>query len=416
MLEKNKQIDVIISTGQGRLHLIQSAKSIEELGCNVEIITGWIPSSFFSTSFLNFLGTLIGRKNLSNGLSKRKIVGFNKNQYHSCSFSEFYIQFLFLLSKYQIIKRDSAAISGWKTFGWQSKKYIKNADVFHVRSGAGCAGAIKKARKNNMKIVVDHSIAHPKEMYNQILKSLDGNKNDSSLNRLNKFWDLVLLDCKEADVLLVNSDYVKKSFIENGFSNLQIEVVPLGIDSKFWNLKKEYQIKEKTKLLFTGGFGRRKGAHLIVETFEKLINESDSYTLDVLGSVMDDFELPYWFTNHKDVTLHGHIPQEKMFTFLAESDIYIFPSYCEGAAQSLKEAMAAGLPVIATEQSGAPIIHNENGFVIKDNSYNALYSAIQDLEKDELLRNKIGKNAFLTISKEHTWDNYALSLNNNVYK
>ena len=258
-----------------------------------------MPSKKIPDKIINFLGTLIGRKNLANGLRKRNVEDFDNKNILTCSFSEFYIQFLFLLSKYRIIKRDTSAIFGWKMYGWQSKKYVKNSDIFHVRSGAGCAGAIKKAKKNNMKIVVDHSIAHPKEMYNQILKSLDGNTDAPSLNRLNKFWDLVLLDCMEADVLLVNSEYVKKSFFENGFSDKQIEVVPLGIDSKFWNLKKEYQIKEKTKLLFTGGFGRRKGAHLIVDAFDTLIKESDNYTLDILGSVMEDFEMPEWFKNGK---------------------------------------------------------------------------------------------------------------------
>jgi glycosyltransferase involved in cell wall biosynthesis len=403
---------VIISTGQGRLHLIESAKAVKISGFDVDVVTGWVPSIRIPDKLLDFLGYLLGRKNLSDGLRKRRLDNLKDTRMYTCSFSEFYIQFLFLLSKWNLLKRDTAAIAGWRLYGFQSKTYIKNADVFHLRSGAGRGGAIRTARAAKMKIIVDHSIAHPQEMYNQILKSLDGNTKDLSLITLKGFWDLVLEDCKEADVLVVNSDYVKESFLANGFSKNKIEVIPLGIKSLFWNLKKEYDINDKTKLLFTGSFGRRKGAHLIIEAFKLLISKSDNYSLDVLGSIMNDIHIPDWFKNHKNVRLHGHVPQEQMLYFLKTSDIYIFPSYTEGAAQSLKEAMASGLPVIATRQSGAPIINKENGLIIGDHSSRELIQAIRCLENDQFLRHKIGQNAYLTISKRHTWGIYGDKMTN----
>lgn len=397
----------IISTGQGRLHLIESAIAIKKAGVDVKVITGWVPSKKIPDKFINFLGSFVGRKNLASGLRKRNIENFENVNIFTCSFSEFYIQFLFFLSKYNLLKRDSAAISGWKVYGWQSKKYLNDANIFHVRSGAGQGGAIEKAKTNGLKVIVDHSIAHPNELNNQILKSLNGNSsNHPSLNTLKKFWKLVLKDCNEADVIVVNSDYVKDSFIQNGFSADKISVIPLGVKKEFWNLKKNYLIKEHTKLLFTGGFGRRKGAQLIIEAFNKLNEISDRYTIDVLGSVMNDIDTPKWFKNHKNVNLHGHIPQEKMFSYLNKSDIYIFPSYSEGAAQSLKEAMAAGLPVIATYQSGAPIEHMKNGIIIKDHCVSSLMKAIMLLNENSNLRGYLGRNATKTISSEHTWDKY----------
>jgi glycosyltransferase involved in cell wall biosynthesis len=406
---KNK-MKVIISTGQGRLHLIESAKSLIKLGIDIKIITGWVPSKKISDNLINFFGTLIGRKNLASGLRKRNIENFDDENIFTCSFSEFYIQFLFFLSNYKVLKRDSAAISGWKLYGWQSKKHLKDVTIFHVRSGAGQGGAIERAKNNGLKVIVDHSIAHPKELNNQILKSLNGNSDDPSLNTLKRFWKLVLKDCSEADVIVVNSDYVKDSFIENGFSADKISVIPLGIKKEFWKLKKNYLIKGESKLLFTGGFGRRKGAQIIIEAFNQLNKISDRYTLDVLGSVMNDIETPEWFKNHKNVNLHGHIPQEKMFSFLKKSDIYIFPSYSEGAAQSLKEAMAAGLPVIATYQSGAPIEHMKNGIIIKDHCVSSLIKAIMLLNEDSNLREYLGRNAAKTIQDSHTWDNYGKQL------
>lgn len=402
---EKKSIKSIISTGQGRLHLIESAKSLKKQNVDINLITGWIPSKKIPDRIINLLGKILRRNNLAYGLRKRYIPSLD-GKIFSCTFSEFFIQFLFFLCNYKFLNRDFAATTGWKVFGKQSKRYIYDSNIFHVRSGAGQGGAIKKAKKNGMKVLVDHSIAHPTEMYNQIFKSFNNHSSVKGFKKMTKFWDLVLKDCYEGDFILVNSQYVKDSFVENGFDSKKIIVAHLGIRKDFWGLKKSYNIDKKIKLLFTGGFGRRKGAEIIVNALEKLTQNNVKFELNVLGTNIMDIDLPDWFLNNKNIILHGHIPQEEMFSFLSSSDIYIFPSYVEGAAQSLKEAMAAGLPVIATRQSGAPIKHKENGMLIKDNSFTELYDKIIDLSENLALRKKIGENAILTIREEHTWERY----------
>jgi len=396
----------IISTGQGRLHLFESAAAIKKAGVEVNVITGWVPSKNIPDKFINFLGKLTGRKNISYGLRKRRPDELNANEIKACSFSEFFIQFLFFISKFKIIKRDNAAVIGWKLFGWQSKKYIKNADIFHVRSGAGQGGAIKQAKKNGLKILVDHSIAHPTEVYNQLVKANKGSKSETFINPNSKFWQIVLRDCKEADHIIVNSDYVKQSFIQNGYDESKISVIHLGIRPDFINIKTDFIIDKKIRLLFTGGFGLRKGAYLIIAAIKELITKNVSFQLDIIGSIVNDIEIPSWFTDNPGIKLHGYMPQDDLKNYLRNSDIYIFPSYSEGSAQSLNEAMAAGLPVIATGQSGASIVHGENGWIIPDDSAEALTEAILILSKDQALREKLGRNATKTIQKDHTWEKY----------
>lgn len=396
----------IISTGQGRLHLIESAKAIKMAGIEVKIVTGWVPPSFLPDRFLNVIGSFVGRKNLAYGLRKRKPAEFEFNEIKKCTSAEFFIQFLFIISKLKLLKRDRAATIGWKFFGWQSKKFINNAQIFHVRSGAGHGGAIMKAKNSGMIIIVDHSIAHPAEVYNQMIKANNGSKDGISINPESKFWKLVLNDCKNADVIQVNSEYVKTSFVENGFDPGNIKVIQLGVRSDFHKLKIEYAINGPIRILFTGGFGQRKGSLLIIESIKKLLEQGINFQLDIVGSIISDFALPTWFTNQPQVKLHGYIPQNELKSYFKNADIYIFPSYSEGAAQSLKEAMTAGLPVISTKQSGGPIIHGKNGWLIPDDSAIDLTEAIQILAKDRKLRERLGKNGSNTISKEHTWEKY----------
>lgn len=407
-MKRNNKIRVLISTGQGRLHLLESAKALESAGVDVKVVTGWVPSEYIPDVFLNFLGVLLGRRHLAKGLRKRSLGEFDKKILRGLAFPEFIIQILFILSKFKFLERDTAALLGWKLFGYLSKGFIKSIDIFHVRSGAGQGGAIRKAKKLGFKVVVDHSLAHPNEVYQQLVKAQNGDVKGISISPKSKFWKLVLMDCEEADVIQVNSEYVKDSFINNGFSEEKIFVVPLGIRKEFWSLKKDYQINNNLNLLFTGGFGRRKGGHIIINTIKKLREARIPFQLDVIGSFQYDLELPKWFIEDSNVKLHGHLPQEQLFSFLSSSDIYVFPSYSEGAAQSLKEAMAAGLPVIATKQSGAPIIDHINGILVKDGCVDSLFNAIKLLKGDGELRRKLGQNAAITIREHHTWENYAL--------
>ena len=398
---------VIISTGQGRLHLIESAKYLFAHGVDVRVITGWVPS--ISDKMVNRIGRILGSKNLAYGMNRRKELG--KDRTYTCGRSEFFIQILFLLSRFKLLKREKAAVLGWKRFGRQSKQYLKNANVFHVRSGAGQGGAIQSARKNGMKILVDHSAAHPQATYNQLIKAGIAEK-DIFIKPDSIFWQLVMKDCEQADVILVNSDYVKETFVNNGYDADKIHIVYLGIREDFIGLKKDWSLNGAVRLLFTGNFSRLKGAYLILECVKQLHDAGCEYHLDIVGSIEETLIIPEWSKNNPQITFHGHLTQDHLKSFFKESDIYIFPSYSEGSAQSLKEAMAAGLPVVATRQSGAPIIHKVNGYLVPENSSLAIKDAIIELSNEHVLRKKIGCNAAETIEHGHTWRKYAEQVRN----
>ncbi len=403
----NKNLTIIVSTGQGRLHLLESAQSLNNKDIQVKVITGWLPSKYIPNVLIDFFGFFLGRSKLSVGLRKRNLYNIKSTHIFSCWKSEFLIQILFLLSSIGVLKRDLAATIGWKMFGYESRKYIKQADIFHVRSGSGQGNAIKKAKENGMKVVVDHSIAHPLELYQQLLKANNGHSKDIDFGEDSRFWNMVLKDCHDADLIQVNSTYVKDSFVKNGFDADKLRVVHLGVRQDFLSIKTNYALQGVPNILFTGGFGLRKGANIIIKTVSELNRMGVRFNLNIVGSIMDDVSIPSEFSDLPNVKMHGHVEQDKLKAFFLSSDLYIFPSYCEGSAQSLKEAMAAGLPVIATKQGGAPIIDRENGIIILDDSVDELTQSIVELLDNESLRAEIGKNASNTIGSNHTWDKYA---------
>ena len=81
----------------------------------------------------------------------------------------------------------SARANAWASFGRASIPYL-NGDIFHVRSGAGQGGAITQAKKRGMKIIVDHSIAHPKTVSDNLSKLYAKHRLPYSYSLEDPFW------------------------------------------------------------------------------------------------------------------------------------------------------------------------------------------------------------------------------------
>ncbi|MFH1723652.1 MAG: glycosyltransferase [Elusimicrobiota bacterium] len=87
--------------------------------------------------------------------------------------------------------------------------------------------------------------------------------------------------------------------------------------------------------------------------------------------------------------------QQDIHSWLSALDIFVLPSLWEGLPNSVLEAMAVGLPVVATEVDGVPeaISHEISGLLCKPNNAQALYVPIQDLIVEPALRQRLGQRA-----------------------
>lgn len=403
---KNK---VILSTGIGPLHLIKSAVFLSK-NVDIKVIQSWIPKNTDSF-FVTLLSKLVGHKHLSTGLKKRTPKELDGRNY-SCATPDFFMWGLKVVSRKLGWPKDTK-IAGWawNLYGSISKKYIKDAEIFHVRSGAGQGGAIKHAKELGMKIMVDHSIAHPIFMDQHLASEYKKHNALFNLGMDSPLFQYADEDSKMADIILVNSFFVKRTFIDAGFDEDKIKVAYLGVREDFFGLKKEYVIKnDKVKLLFTGGFGFRKGAEYLLQALQQLEKEGFDFEMKVVGAFSEAKSLIEKYPV-KSIEYVGFIPQDDLKEYLSTSDLYIFPSLCEGCASSGMEALAAGLPVIATEESGFPIEDSKDGVIIDSKSSQAIVNAIKKISSSLELREKLGENASLKISNSYTWDDYANGVN-----
>jgi glycosyltransferase involved in cell wall biosynthesis len=398
---------VILSTF-GPLHLVKSAEYLNNF-VNIRVIQGWLPS-WWNKWFLAVASKIVGR-NLFKAFERRTPVCFEgKNR--SIALAEFY---LWACKLFKLQSPMKSSYSAAMIYGWQSKRYLKDADIFHVRSGSGFNGAIERAKANGMKVVVDHSIAYPAFMDKQLRDEYTKNGALFNLGMDNPFWTEIVEDCRKGDVVLVNSQFVKDTFVENGFAPEKIKVALLGVRKDFRSLKTNYDLKDDNlRILFTGGFGFRKGAEYILRALAELDKENFKYEFTCVGDSGGAIDLINEI-GAKHITRVNTVPQDDLKSYLANSDVYLFPSLCEGCASSGMEALAAGLPVIATKESGLPIEDGVDGIIVKSKNVDVIVEALKRVATDKAFRERMGKTAAKKIADNFTWEQYAHNVVN-MYK
>ena len=398
--------NIAIVTGPGKLHLFEAARVLADAGWNVRVVTGWLPEAK-RLAWLDPVGRLMGQPNLRQRIAGRRLQLQGVGHLEQCLFAECGHQALGLLGRAGVLSEDWAGALGFTLFGSAAAGKLGSPHLVHVRSGAGQGGAIRKARRLGARIVVDHSIAHPDAIAKALGPEFERYGLKCPINGQSGFWKVVLRDCNEADAVLVNSEYVKTTFLDHGFPCGKLAVAYLGVRRDFIGAKKRYERRGPLKLLFTGHFDLRKGVRTLLDACEILKRHGAEFQLQVVGFVGNGRYALRGRTLGDQVRFVDFVPQDVLRHYLANADIFVFPTFAEGSSRSAMEAMGAGLPVITTRACGVPIEDGVNGVYVDPGNAGQLADMIQRLAGNEELRRELGSNACATISGHYSWTSYA---------
>jgi glycosyltransferase involved in cell wall biosynthesis len=93
------------------------------------------------------------------------------------------------------------------------------------------------------------------------------------------------------------------------------------------------------------------------------------------------------------VELPGQIPRSGIHEWFAKFDVFFFPTTCEGSAYALMEAMASGLPVVTTPNSGTVARHGIEGLIAPYDAIEVFTEHLHRLRSDRALRLEMGSAA-----------------------
>ena len=393
----------IIATGFGKLHFHETARALASAGVEVEFLTGWVPHNKHK-ALVDSLGRLLGEKHLAARMAARQIQ-VPGVAVTPVAWTEVAGTLIKLVQRSRVIPLDLAYGMEFRLAAWGSRRHLKNADVLLVRSGAGQSGAIKKARSNGLAIVTDHSIAHPAFIHQVLREEFARFGMPAGYNPQADLWKLVLRDCAQADLLLVNSDFVKSTFVAQGFAAEKVRVAYLGVREDFFDLKHDYRIDGPVRVLFTGNFDIRKGVRVLLEALRICRKQGLDVRLELIGNLDHGAAC----LESGDAVFFTHTPfapRQQVAAAMAQADLFVFPTFAEGSSRSGMEAAAAGLPILTTENCGLPLEHEHSVMYVPVGDAEALAETIGRVSCDEELRRRIGTNARCWVTGNYTWEQY----------
>jgi glycosyltransferase involved in cell wall biosynthesis/SAM-dependent methyltransferase len=227
-----------------------------------------------------------------------------------------------------------------------------------------------------------------------------------------KFDDLLvqkqLKEYHETHYIMVPSEFARDSFLKRGFAEARILKVPYGVNAERFSFVSR-QPKSIPTILFAGAIGFQKGIPYLLQATAILRKQGKQFKLKLVGRMEADFE--DWLSRSDLRTVIDEhtesVRQEALADHYREADIFCVPSVQEGLALVVPEAMATGLPVVATANTGAAefITSGINGYVVDARSAETLADALAPLIDDFELRSKIGE-AASERAQQHTWQHY----------
>ncbi len=219
-----------------------------------------------------------------------------------------------------------------------------------------------------------------------------------------------------ADFITAISRYLKNFALNQG-ATAPIEIVPNGVDIKQFSedykiedlmaLKSKLGEREKDKFIITTSRLVEKNAvDDIIKALEFL---PENIKLLILGTGPDENSLKLLAKNLKlenRIIFLGQINHKDLPKYLKISDIFIRPSLSEGLGNSFLEAMAAGLPVIATPVGGIVdfLRDNETGLFCEVRDPKSIAEKIKAYLENKELTEKIKINAKELVIEKYNWD------------
>jgi glycosyltransferase involved in cell wall biosynthesis len=206
------------------------------------------------------------------------------------------------------------------------------------------------------------------------------------------------LSLKLSDFLVTGSEEMKKAYAKNyNLSLNKIKIVPNWINLKRF---KSHTIKKESKfpkLLIIHWLSKRKGADMIVPIASRLSKIlTTKYKLLVIGNGPYKKQLEKEIKKNrltKNIKTIGAVPNKNIVEYYNWANIFIMPSMEEGFPRVLLEAMAMGVPYIATDIGAVKELSSETAqrFLVKAGDVEKFVHKLEILLTDKVIYNEFKK-------------------------
>ncbi len=240
-------------------------------------------------------------------------------------------------------------------------------DVIHVHTpfSLGIEGLLIGKRLNVPVVFTFHTYYTDADAVKVI-----GIKNDRIAQIIQKGgWRFNKLFCAMFDGIIAPSNYVARDLQKHGIRG-PIAVCPNMLDNHTFDKPKNGKTNIE-RLLYVGRLSPEKRIHLVLHTLARLQKSHPQLSLDIVGDGLarnDLFDLSFDLGINAKIRWHGQIPHHELIQkrFYQNGDLFVFLSRYETQGLVTLEAMAHGLPVVATASKATKEIIGTAGFALSD--------------------------------------------------
>ncbi|PCJ49781.1 MAG: colanic acid biosynthesis glycosyltransferase WcaL [Gammaproteobacteria bacterium] len=271
-------------------------------------------------------------------------------------------------------------------------KHILDDEIEHVHNHLGDnSGTVALLAASLASIPFSISIHGPHIFFDGLHWALDVK------TKYAKFISCIGYFCKSQMMLYSEKEYWSK-----------FKIIRCGVDLK------QFEYREPTnkarKILYVGRLSAEKGIPILFDSISKLKNQNYDIELTLLGDGDDRAYLEN-LSREKNldssIRFAGFVSHEEIAKSLRDSDIFVLPSFAEGIPVALMEAMAIGIPVIATAVGGVTelVVDQETGLVVSPADPDSLANAITRYVDSPDLCKSISTKARNKVAEEFNIDN-----------
>lgn len=221
-------------------------------------------------------------------------------------------------------------------------------------------------------------------------------------DRLQREWEL-------ANVVLVNSEWSRNALLAQGVPSDKIIIVPLAYEQHGPPATPLPVPQGTLTILWVGGVNLGKGIQYLIEAARLLADEDVRFV--VAGQLLVAQEKID--AAPSNITFLGRVTRDRVDDLYRNAHLFVIPTLSDGFALTQVEAMARGLPVIATPNCARVVTPGVNGLIVRAGDGAALADAIRQLNAARDRFPEMSRKA-IEESKRYTLENYYQTLTTQV--
>lgn len=191
------------------------------------------------------------------------------------------------------------------------------------------------------------------------------------------FFDRIGQEWREADRVIVHSAHSREALLAQGVDAARCVVIPPAFAAVGEAPMRRPGHARKPRVLFVGNHCLAKGYHTFVDAARRA---GAAYEFVSAGKTMMRPDFLAEASRH--VRILGPKTRAEVRAEMARADVFVFPTLSDGFGLVQLEAMAAGLPVIATPCCGDVVRHGHDGFIVPPRDPAAIVDALESLRAD----------------------------------